>query len=333
MRKQPLTKRQQTRINKKQQQHRARATEYTSDNNILACDEQEGIVTAHYSQVVEIEDIAGVTHRCYLRKNLGTFAVGDQVIWQMNNEKNGVVVAIKPRFSELFRFNKMTGQRLIAANVEQLFIITAPEPTRAINIIDRYLMLAEIQKIKPMIIYNKTDLLDSEALNTVDDYLSYYQELGYPVIYTSANQNIGVEKLLCRLKNRTSIFVGLSGVGKSSLINTIFPDTNSRVNELSTISREGNHTTTTAKLYHFPSGGKLIDCPGIRELAIGKVSAIQVLSGFKELATLATQCQFRNCTHTQEINCAILTAEAKASVNLERLASYRNIIAQLELHN
>jgi len=330
MGKNKLTKRQQIRIKKKQQRHENAITDDQCSEAPFTA-KQEAIVIAHYKQHVEIEDISGKTHRCYLRKNLGTLVVGDHVIWQMNQEKDGVIIAIKPRFRELFRFNKMTGNKLIAANVEQLFIITAPEPPQAINIIDRYLMLAEIQNIKPIIIYNKIDLLDQELLQTIKDYLSYYQQLGYIVIYTSANDNIGISDLLLNLKNKISIFVGLSGVGKSTLINTILPQTDLSIGGLSEKSREGNHTTTTARLCNLPDGGRLIDCPGIRELTIDKITAAQALQGFKELAKLANDCQFRNCTHTQEINCAILAAEANNSINLERLASYRNIIAQLKI--
>ena len=120
-------------------------------------------------------------------------------------------------------------------------------------------------------------------------------------------------------------------LGKSSLINSVLPAATLAIGDLSEKSREGNHTTTTAQLCFLPQNGKLIDCPGIRELAIGELTPEQVLSGFKELHQLAEHCRFRNCRHLEEIDCAILQAEAKSEVNLERLASYRNILEQLNL--
>ena len=331
MGKHTLTKRQQLRIKKMQQQSSERAAKNCDEKSSFSNQEQEGIIIAQYRDHVEVADVNNITHYCYLRKNLGELAVGDVVIWQKNNKHDGVILATKPRHSELFRFHKKTRNKLVAANINQLFIVTAPEPPRALNVIDRYIMLAEIQGITPIIIYNKIDLVKNSELQTLRNYLSYYEELGYTVIYASTQTKKGISDIEKYLHNKASILVGLSGVGKSSIINSILPEAASVIGHLSEKSGEGNHTTTTAKLYFLPNDGKLIDCPGIRELAIGDVTAAQVLYGFKELRELAVNCGFRNCRHTQEINCAILQAEANSEVNLERLASYRNILEQLNL--
>lgn len=331
MGKHTLTKRQQLRIKKMQQQHSERAEKKdVNQQNMSFQQEQEAVTIAQYRDHVEIADNSGTIHRCHLRKNLGALAVGDIVIWQKNSDREGVIIAVKPRQNELFRFHKTVGNKLVAANVDQLIIVTAPEPLRALNIIDRYIMLAETQKITPFIIYNKIDLLNTTALKTVKTYLAYYESLGYKVIYTSTCNKNGINTIKKYLHNKTSIFVGLSGVGKSSLINSILPETRLVTGGLSEKTREGNHTTTTARLCFIPSGGKLIDCPGIRQLAIGNITPAQVLYGFKELYELSTQCRFRNCQHVQEVGCAILQAETNSHINLERLASYRNILEQLE---
>lgn len=322
-----LTKRQQQRIEKKQQQKRLRAqttTDYQKNDN-----EQVGLLVTHFGQHLEVKDQDGTVHRCVARKHLGSLAVGDHVIWCAEQHGDGVIVAVEPRQSELYRYHKHEGNKLFAANVDQLFIVVAIEPPRAMNIIDRYIMLAELQQITPVIVFNKTDLLSPDDLSEFTILLNYYQRLGYSVLYTSAQQQDGITKLLQSLVSHRSIVVGLSGVGKSSLIKTLLPTESITIGELSEVSREGNHTTTNTRLYQLPQGGELIDCPGIRELAMGKLDAQQVILGFKELAELANRCQFRDCNHQQEPGCAIIAALNNDQCNPDRFASYQNIIAEI----
>ena len=320
MAKRYLTDQQRTRIAKKQQDL------LVADQDISAT--QEGLIIAHYGKTLDVETAAGETFRCHARQNLGAIAAGDQVLFGLTLQNEGIITAIKPRHSELYRYNKFEGNKLVAANIDQLFIITAAEPKRALNVIDRYLVLAHLQHIKPIIVFNKIDTLDTETLAAFDDFFSDYIELGYQVIYTSAVTE-QLTALTALLPHKNSIFLGVSGVGKSSIIQALLPEETLTIGELSAKSGEGTHTTTTAKLFHLAGGGNLIDCPGIRELNLGELTAQQVISGFYDLAVLAEKCQFRNCSHEHEPGCAILAAEKTDTINHDRLASYRTIMTQI----
>lgn len=291
---------------------------------------REGLIVAHFGKNIEVEDDAGKIWRCFLRQNLGAIAVGDRVVWLPSDNDTNVITAIMPRKNTLTRYNKFTGSKLIASNIDQLFIVVAIEPPRAMNVLDRYLMLAELQHIKPIIIYNKIDLLDQEELAIQKDFLHIYQDLGYQVIYTSISDAQTIDHLKSLLVNKTSVFVGLSGVGKSSLLKAIAPGIEIIVGDLSLKSREGNHTTTTARLYHLENNATLIDCPGIRELAMGDLTRQQVIQGFKELWQLAGDCQFRDCKHEHETGCAILAAIESGKLAPDRLISYQNIVTEIE---
>jgi ribosome biogenesis GTPase len=329
MGKQQLNKRQLLAIKKQQAKKRQRAEQPNDDLTGIGA-AQTGLLIAHYGQYLEVEDHEDQVHRCVARKNLGSIAVGDRVIWHREKQGANVIVAVEPRQSELFRYNKFEGNKLVVANIDQLYIVVSIEPPRAMNVIDRYIMLAELQHITPIIVFNKIDLLNAEQESELKQFFSYYQQLGYQVFYTSTTNTIGIEMIQHSLHHHVSVFVGLSGVGKSSLVKTLLPDQAIEIGELSARSREGNHTTTTAKLFHLPDGGNVIDCPGIRELAIGELTPQQILHGFKELAELATQCQFRNCSHTHEPGCAILAALENPGFNKNRLASYQNILNENE---
>lgn len=333
MGKHQLSKRQWIAIKKQQAEKRQRAQQQGDDNIESTKQGQTGLLVTHYGQHIEVEDKQGTIHRCLTRKNLGSIAVGDHVIWHEQKQGDNVIVAVEPRRSELFRYNKFEGNKLVVANIDQLYIVVAVEPSRAINVIDRYIMLAELQHINPIIVFNKIDLMNTQALTDIEDFLSDYQQLGYSVFYTSATDDDGVADVRQSLNDNVSVFVGLSGVGKSSLVNALMPDEAIEIGELSERSREGNHTTTTAKLFHLAGGGDIIDCPGIRELAIGGITATDVLRGFKELSTLATQCQFRDCSHSHEPGCAINKAMEDPTFNHQRFASYQNIINELQQCN
>lgn len=328
MGKHKLTKQQLLAIKKQQEKKRQRA-EQTAEQQHHVEHEQRGLLVTHYGQQCDVEDQNGQVQRCFSRKNLGSLAVGDHVIWAPQAQGDNVIVAVEPRQSELFRYNKFEGNKLVVSNIDQLFIVVAIEPSRAINVIDRYIMLAEIQNIQPIIVFNKTDLLDAEQLQHYQQHLAYYQQLSYPVFFCSTVNVEGISSIQQQLIEHRSVFVGLSGVGKSSLVKTLMPEQAIAIGELSEKSREGNHTTTTAKLFHLPNGGDVIDCPGIRELAMGDLTSTQVLSGFKDLAALAQDCQFRDCSHSHEPGCAILAAIAANELNPERFESYRSIIAEI----
>ena len=207
----------------------------------------------------------------------------------------------------------------------------APEPQPHANLIDRYLVAAESVGIEPLILLNKTDLLTDDNRGQIDELLSIYPQLGYQVLEASTKSLDGLAALKAILTDRISVFVGQSGVGKSSLINALLPGVDLKVGELSKGLAKGTHTTTTAKLFHFPAGGDLIDSPGIREFGLWHMDREQVAEGFREFADHLGHCKFRNCQHHNEPGCALLQAVADGRISSRRMASFEAIAQSLEM--
>jgi ribosome biogenesis GTPase / thiamine phosphate phosphatase len=289
--------------------------------------EQEGLVLSHFRTHADIETDDKAVVRCNLRANLGSIVAGDRVLWRKDDNSSGVVTAIYPRISELQRPDGYGKLRLVAANVTRAVITLAPEPEPHPNLIDRYLVVAEHLGLEPVLLVNKCELVDPES--TLPKLFASYVQLGYPVHLVSARSGLGMEQLRQHLSSGTTIFVGQSGVGKSSVIQNLLPDEQIKVGALSEVMKKGRHTTTHARLYHFPSGGDCIDSPGIREFGLWHLTEDDVTAGFRELNPLMGRCRFRNCRHQQEPNCALLDARAKGAISPERFQSYQTIVASL----
>ncbi len=310
-------------------QHSQRSTADGKHKSSLK-EHNPGRIIAHFGKRIIIEDEHGQEHRCSARRNLPPLVCGDQISWYYPDPKSCIIHELKPRRSLLARPDARGKQKIIAANIDQILIVCAPHPELNEGLLDRYLVAATLTGIKPVIVLNKTDLLEQKQLAHYRERLSTYQQLDYPIIYTSAHEDKAFHQLSTCLHGKTSILVGQSGVGKSSLLNRLLPEVNARIAEVSSATGKGRHTTTTARLYHLPDSGTLIDSPGIREFGLWNVNPEQLAQGFPEFVERQDQCRFRDCKHRNEPGCAVLDAVEKEEISRDRHASYLRILASLE---
>ncbi|MCV2403108.1 small ribosomal subunit biogenesis GTPase RsgA [Marinomonas sp. C2222] len=342
MSKRKLTKQQTWRIERIQKervertQKRADAAEELLQSSDLG-PETEGIILSHFGTQVEVEGtqdpFKGLSTRCNLRANLGQLVTGDKVIWRPKQNEGGVVVATTPRNTSLSRPDMHGRLKPIAANIDHIVIVIAAEPVAHANLIDRYLVAAETVGIPPVILLNKCDLLNDTNRPELEALLKTYEGLDYKIIRTSTKDQEGMEALYDFLQDKTSVFVGQSGVGKSSLIGTLLPDIDISVGALSQKRKKGVHTTTTARLFHMPKGGDLIDSPGIREFGLWHISEDELLNGFIEFRPHLGLCRFRDCIHEKEPGCAILEALEKEEISEHRFQSFLRIKQSIRDNN
>ncbi len=295
--------------------------------------EQEGLLIAHFGQYLIVEDQNGVFHNCAARKKLGSLVTGDRVMWQPLTNNTGVITTLKPRQSVITRFNKKLKQKPIIANVDQLVIVVALKPSISQTTIDRYLIIAEYFKLKSVLVVNKWDLKDESAFAPNLDYIKQYQSVVDEMVFVSSKQEQGLDSLLSVMQDKTNLLAGQSGVGKSSLISSFIPDLKLRTNELSKNGNLGKHTTSASQLYHLPNGGDVIDSPGIRQFYLTHLDENAIQNGFPELNAFKSQCQFRDCHHSHEPNCAIRQAIAQGLVQQFRLDNYHALLAEHEEEN
>lgn len=277
--------------------------------------------------------VLGEIWRCHTRTNLDSLVTGDRVTWQADpNTGLGVITAIHPRTSLLSRPDRYHKLKPVAANVSLIVIVFAPMPEPSAMLIDRYLVACHDADIQPLLVLNKADLLQSNQLQSDSveseptlQLLKQYQNLGYDTCISQSEADedspYHPKHLLEKFAGQTVVFVGQSGVGKSSLINTIIPDAAQKTNIISENSALGQHTTTSTRLIQFNENSAIIDSPGIREFGLWHLSKDAILSGFPEFVDYYGQCQFRNCTHQNEKNCALQLAAEEGKVDQRRLDS------------
>jgi len=265
--------------------------------------QQEGLVVARHGATVEVEDDNQKIYLCNIRQNIYDLVPGDRVIWRPAENNTGVVVAQLPRATVLNRPDFHGHPKPIAANVTQMIIMFAPKPEPSADLINKYLVAAELLQIQPLLVLNKIDLLTKQ--NPIHQWLDIYNALNYQVISTSKLETNSIPPLQNHLKNQTSIVLGQSGVGKSSIVKQLLPENDIKVGEISQATGFGKHTTSTARLYHIPSGGDLIDSPGVRNFTLWHITPQELLAGFIECKSIIGQCKFRDCRHQHEPGCAV----------------------------
>lgn len=298
-----------------------RPSRRTSDP--LELDACPGRVVARKGPVMFVE-LDGERRACMARGRGKGAVVGDRV-----TVEGDLVTSFGIRKSELVRVDALGDRpQVIAANVDVMFIVCAVEPPLREGLIDRYIVAAHAARIAPVILFNKTDLwLDDDPEDEEDfrDRLSPYPPIGVPVHYTSATEDRGLDAVREEMKGRLGIFVGHSGVGKTSLLNALCPGLANRTQELSEQSGRGRHTTTHTELFTLPDGGEVIDSPGIRAFGLWAMAPEQVKDHFVEFAAYAGQCKFANCIHDHEPGCAVKAAVEAEVINPFRYEAYLRI--------
>lgn len=334
MAKRKLTQNQKRRIqaNRSKTLHRHQKQDIEWQDEMLG-ETQDGRVVTRYASHADVENAHGEIFRCNLRRTLSSLVVGDYVIWREGNEQlqgvSGVIEGVYPRKSEILRPDYYDGLKPIAANIDRIIIVSAVIPALSLNIIDRYLVMCENAKIPATIVLNKIDLLDEQSRQEVEEQLKIYQDIGYDVLLVSAKTGENMDTLTALFAQGTSIFVGQSGVGKSSLINQIFPNLNVLTGDVSEVSGLGQHTTTSSRLYHLPQGGELIDSPGIREFGLWHLTETQITEGYREFHDFLGTCKFRDCKHLTDPQCALRDAVEAGKISPIRFENYHRLLASL----
>ncbi len=331
-----------------QQTRRMQAQQTRRQQDIDDTQQLEGLVVAHYGRQLEVQVLSvpelqtppvivegepepfwrpvkmDEVWRCHTRTNLELLVTGDRVRWQADSNTGlGVINAMHPRTSLLTRPDRYHKVKPVAANVSLIVIVFAPLPVPSPQLIDRYLVACEQAEIQPLLVLNKSDLLkENDGLYQL---LQEYEELGYETLLTSQFNKDDMDNLNQRIAGQTVVFVGQSGVGKSSMINEMVPNALQRTNIISENSALGQHTTTTTKLIPLPQGGALIDSPGIREFGVWHLDVDSIRAGFIEMQDYYGMCKFRNCSHQREPGCALIKAAEDGKVLERRLKSLNRL--------
>lgn len=285
----------------------------------------QGTVVASYGKRYQVE-LSDSKQRisCVTRGKKTDLACGDIVTINLTDKHEGVVETTLPRKTLLYRSNAFKS-KMLAANVSQVVIVLATQPSFYEALLNRCLIAAEAANIKPLIVLNKCDLADNDSAKQK---LALYASLGYQVLQLSAKENIST--LRPYLSGHTSILVGQSGMGKSTIINALLPSESVRTQEVSNVLDSGKHTTTATHLYHLDANSQLIDSPGLQEFGLHHLSTSELEHAFIEFRPYLGKCRFNNCKHLQEPDCAIKEAMECNKISAERLAIYKMLRMEIE---
>ncbi|MFN4235993.1 MAG: ribosome small subunit-dependent GTPase A [Vogesella sp.] len=282
---------------------------------------QQGQIIRSYGRRFIVET-GGRTYDCTSRGKRVDFACGDFVTLSIINDEQAVIEQVDERHSLLYRQDEWR-TKLIAANVTRILFVTAAVPSPSEELLNRCLLAAEAADIEPVILINKSDLPETAAWL---DKLRPYEALGYRLHVVSAREDVSSLRQL--LQGHTSVFVGQSGMGKSTLTNALLPEAAARVGDISVALDSGKHTTTHAALYHLDGDSHLIDSPGLQEFGVGHIAATALPALFPEVRPYIGQCRFHNCTHRMEPSCAIKQACDDGHIAPARLELLQKLVTQ-----
>lgn len=305
---------------------------------------KNGIVIRSTGSWFTVRDDEGTRYECRIRGNLrlkgiqttNPVAVGDRVDFQYLEKESqdhgqliGMIQKIYERQNYIIRRSQNLSHpaHIIAANIDQaLLVVTISYPVTTTTFIDRYLASAEAYRIPVVLVFNKTDRYTPAHFETLHQLTQLYTHLGYPCLHTSALSMEGMEDLKNKMKDKISVFNGHSGVGKSTLINLLQPGLNLRTSEISDYHEKGKHTTTFSELFELSFGGYIIDTPGIKAFGMLEMEPWEISHYFREIFSTSSNCQYNNCSHTHEPQCAVKDAVEKGDIALSRYISYLGLL-------
>ncbi len=267
------------------------------------------------------------------KKVTNPITVGDKVTLSINEDGTGTINEIHERQNYLTRqaTHGKRGEHILISNLDQAFVVQSiRRPKLNEGFINRFLVTCEAYDVKPGIIINKMDLAKNNDVEYVEDLKNLFEGLGYQVLTSSIHDISSIDSLKKELSNKVSGFVGPSGVGKTSLLNTIDPDFNLKVAAVSDYSNKGKHTTTFARLHPLDSGGFIADTPGIREFGLVNIEDWELSLYFPEMIEPRQNCKFNTCTHIHEPKCGVIAAFENGDIDPNRYHSYINMLESLE---
>ena len=287
-----------------------------------------GRVVAAYGRHFEVETAPDTRYSCVVRGKKKGIVCGDEVEMLPVANGQGIIEATLPRTSLFYR-SEIFREKLIAANVTQLIFVLAVVPTCNLELLDRCLIVAENQGIRPLILLNKVDLIgQDEQKQAIARNLLFYRELGYPMLEISAKTS--VQLLIPLLHGQTSLLAGQSGVGKSTLLNVLVPLAQQATAEISDALDSGRHTTTHVRLFRLDADSSIIDSPGFQEFGLQQLDEAALAWGFIEFRSFLGQCKFRNCRHIAEPGCRLLQAAQEGIFDSRRITCYHKLVRTLQ---
>lgn len=287
-----------------------------------------GLIVSSYGRqyIVETLDNNKQRYNAVTRAKKNEYVVGDNVILDLINQEQAQIIELIPRRNLVYRSDR-NRSKIIASNINQIIIVCAVKPNFNRGFLDSCLLSAESSGIKPLIVINKIDLAESQPFIT--EITSIYQQtLGYPIVQLNATDNC--RELEPYLANSSSLLIGQSGMGKSTITNTVCPEANTRIGDITKYETSGAHTTTNATLYHLDKNSSIIDCPGLQEFGLFHIELDQLAEYFPEMRNYLGRCKFMNCRHLQEPQCLIRQMVEDGKIDSARYAFYQRIAEALK---